>query len=82
MYELILSVFDYLTFIIFILMLSIWFILAILIILVKFFPICICTKLGKHLPPVDGINFDGCTLGGICPRCKKYVIQDSKGIWF
>jgi len=28
------------------------------------------------------IGFDGCSIHGICERCKKELMQDSQGGWF
>ena len=41
----------------------------------------VCEVLGWHLPP-EAQTFDGCSLGGRCPRCNKRVLQDSQGGWF
>ena len=40
-----------------------------------------CDFFGWHIPP-KGQSFDGASLTGICPRCKKKVLQDSQGNWF
>lgn len=43
----------------------------------KFF----CKKMGWHKQPAN-ITFDGCSNGGVCPRCGDKVLQDSNGDWF
>lgn len=47
----------------------------------KYLPIWVCKKLGWHLCPNE-IGPDGCSFRGICPRCGKKILQDSKGNWF
>ena len=44
-------------------------------------PVWFCNKMGWHLKPVK-IDFDGCSLTGVCSRCGKFVLQDSQGNWF
>jgi hypothetical protein len=40
-----------------------------------------CHSLGWHLEPTK-ISNDGCSNGGLCPRCGAFVMQDSHGDWF
>jgi len=40
-----------------------------------------CNKMGWHLAPAMQ-KFDGCSFGGVCPRCNKSVLKDSQGNWF
>lgn len=40
-----------------------------------------CKVMGWHKSPLAQ-GFDGCSLHGKCPRCKKKVLQDSNGDWF
>lgn len=40
-----------------------------------------CKVMGWHKEPWN-ILFDGCSLSGKCPRCKKRVLKDSQGNWF
>ena len=40
-----------------------------------------CEKMHWHHEPYK-IKFDGCSQHGICPRCKKEVMQDDQGNWF
>ena len=40
-----------------------------------------CKNFGWHKTP-KAISSDGCNKKGICPRCGKYVMQDSQGNWF
>jgi len=47
----------------------------------KHLPKWFCDKMGWHLTPKDQ-KFDGASLNGRCPRCGKYVLQDSQGNWF
>lgn len=47
----------------------------------KHLPKWACDKLGWHVAPKI-IGFDGCSNNGECPRCKKFVMQDSQGNWF
>lgn len=53
----------------------------ILVIFNKHLPVWFCHKMGWHLAP-NAQGFDGCSFNGICPRCKKKVLQDSQGNWF
>lgn len=41
----------------------------------------LCNVMGWHKRP-QLIGFDGCSLGGACPRCGRRVLQDSQGNWF
>jgi len=47
----------------------------------KYLPKWFCDHMGWHLAP-NNQNFDGCSFEGVCPRCKKKVLQDSQGNWF
>lgn len=47
----------------------------------SFLPLWFCKYMGWHLKP-DKIGTDGYSLSGVCPRCGKYVLQDSQGNWF
>lgn len=40
-----------------------------------------CRAMGWHKTPVE-TGFDGCSCTGICPRCRKPVMQDGQGNWF
>lgn len=40
-----------------------------------------CNFWGWHKSPKNQ-GFDGCSFTGVCPRCKKEVLQDSQGNWF
>lgn len=40
-----------------------------------------CKTFGWHIAPKKQ-GFDGCSKKGICPRCKKDVLQDGQGNWF
>jgi hypothetical protein len=40
-----------------------------------------CRVMGWHKSP-KGINFDGASFEGECPRCGKHVKRDSQGNWF
>ena len=40
-----------------------------------------CRYLGWHLQPRQE-RWDGCSFSGVCPRCGKFVLQDSQGNWF
>ena len=44
-------------------------------------PIWFCNNIGWHLEP-KFVDFDGCSFNGTCPRCRKFVMQDSQGNWF
>lgn len=47
----------------------------------KYLPKWFCDVMGWHLSPkLQG--FDGCSFNGKCPRCGKFVLQDSQGNWF
>ena len=47
----------------------------------QYLPKWFCIKMGWHLRP-NSIGFDGCSNMGTCPRCDKFVLQDSQGNWF
>jgi len=47
----------------------------------RYFGIWACNWMDWHLEP-KAKQFDGCSEGGYCPRCSKYVLQDSQGNWF
>jgi len=47
----------------------------------RWLPKWACSRLEWHLPPTEQ-GFDGCSLTGRCPRCKKEVLLDSQGNWF
>lgn len=47
----------------------------------RWLPKWFCDKMGWHLPPIEQ-GFDGCSFYGVCPRCKRKVMQDSQGNWF
>ena len=47
----------------------------------KYLPKWFCIHMGWHLAPIAQ-SFDGCSYFGVCPRCKKHVLQDSQGNWF
>ena len=40
-----------------------------------------CHKMGWHITPGPQ-GFDGCSVTGQCPRCKKDVMRDGQGNWF
>lgn len=40
-----------------------------------------CKVMGWHRAPAE-MEFDGASFKGVCPRCGKYVLQDSQGNWF
>ena len=40
-----------------------------------------CDHMGWHKTPEE-VDFDGCSLGGTCPRCKRKVLSDSNGDYF
>ncbi len=46
----------------------------------KYLPRIFCDKVGWHLHP-HNTDFDGVNWIGICPRCGKRVMQDSRGNW-
>lgn len=41
----------------------------------------LCDILGWHRRP-KYLWSDGCSLCGACPRCERFVLQDSQGNWF
>ena len=53
----------------------------ILVICNKWLPEWACNKLSWHLAPKLK-DFDGASINGKCPRCNKFVMQDSQGNWF
>lgn len=42
----------------------------------KYLPVWFCEHIGWHLEPARH-GFDGCSCFGVCPRCQKFVLQDS-----
>lgn len=40
-----------------------------------------CNTMGWHITPGPQ-GFDGCSVTGQCPRCKKDVMRDGQGNWF
>ena len=40
-----------------------------------------CDHMDWHKTP-ERVDFDGCSLNGICPRCKRRVLSDSNGDYF
>lgn len=56
-------------------------VLIILVFCNKWLPVWFCHKMGWHLAPKMQL-FDGCSMGGTCPRCDKEVMRDSQGNWF
>ena len=57
------------------------FILLILLLCNNYLPKWFCDHLGWHLTP-KWQGWDGCSFTGVCPRCKKHVLQDGQGNWF
>jgi len=64
-----------------VLLLSVFLIMIILALLNKHLPKWFCDKMGWHLSP-ESQDFDGCSFNGRCPRCGRFVLQDSQGNWF
>lgn len=40
-----------------------------------------CDHIGWHKTPLAQ-HFDGCSIGGKCPRCGRNVLADSNGDYF
>jgi hypothetical protein len=41
----------------------------------------ILCMIGWHTPS-EKVEFNGCSLGSICKRCRCNILQDSQGNWF
>jgi hypothetical protein len=67
--------------VILIMLLGIMVTMLVLVALNSILPVWFCHVFGWHLSP-KSVGFDGCSLNGDCPRCGKYVLQDSQGNWF
>jgi len=40
-----------------------------------------CRVLGWHASPAAQ-GFDGCSCTGVCPICRRAILQDGQGNWF